>query len=126
MECWDTIRAGKRWNGREYVDKSLEDVLNYQSSYIINSIDGCTSSFHSDLTKSEKKIFELFLEGVTSATLDNIEFSHIIYRKNWHCWDLRFISCEVEEDMGGDLIFKNPKALSKSIALGMKQVFTLI
>ena len=115
LQCWDVI---------EMVDNglSLEETLNGQGMDLINEVAAESKRFYDTLpTESEQKIWISFIKDAYKSCLGETISSSSIGRNDWHCWDLRYISCGLEE-LKKKLCFYGPRALSKSIALGMMEV----
>ena len=123
MKCWEVIKKTED-------QPSLEEKLNIMGKEILFDVkkklvdfhDSLDSDKNNDNNKSEREEFTSFLQDALTAQLENRNSESTLGRDYWHCWDLRFISCELKSVSNDEIEFYNPIALSTSITLGMIQV----
>jgi len=113
LKCFEVI---------SYEEGTLEEALDITMKEIIGEVCESVVRFRNQLTTNQfKRKFDEFLRRSFKSQLYDRRNTARVLKDYWHCWDLKFISCEIEETKN-KLYLSRPRALSTAIAIGMMKV----
>ena len=107
-----------------YKEITLEEALDVTMKEIIGEVCESVVRFRNQLTTDQfKGKFDEFLRQSFRSQLYDKWSSMRALKDYCHCWDLKLISCEIEE-IRNNIYLSRPRALSTAIAIGMMKVFS--
>jgi len=123
LECWSIIEMSSGLTGE---DQNLNNRLAAREGEITKRVIEASAKFLNQIQGFDGDIerFQGFLMSAARNKLHDVDDdSYCEEKENWHCWDLRFISCYLSSD---GMSLSRPKALSTTISLAMMEVLRML